>query len=527
MGHQSGRGSTRLLLGMALSSGITSVPNAAIVLALPTIHRTFNVSLTELEWTITGYLLAYSALLIAAGRLADEFGRVRVLIVGTLVYMVASVPAALAGSAIVLILSLIVTGVGAAVLTPASLAIVTAAFSDERRGMAVGLWGGSSALFSGIGPAIGGLFTQELSWRWILWLNVIAGAIILFGVWGTRETRDEEATGHIDFAGLALSALGLGLITLALNEAPTPWPFSSAEFLIALIGGIGLVAGFVVVERRLADPLIDLTMFLRRNLTGAGIVVFSLSFALGAVLFFLPLYLQEILGYDPLQAGLLVLPTSVTMMAAMPFAGGLYERFGPLPPIAAGMSVAGIGLLLLSGVSPSTDYVELIVPLGLIGIGFGTALTPTNLAGLNSVPQRHHGAVAAILATLGGLGGTFGVALSGAVFEASQLNQTLQAASNRGLHLITSAARTLEGLLPGTPSANQALSRLPAAQHVGAHEAVRIGFINALGRTLELSVGVVVASLLLSFVLFRAETVEVALPRPNVTEPFSGLAPRP
>ncbi len=527
MGQKSGGGSTRLLLGMALSSGITSVPNAAIVLALPTIHRTFNVSLTELEWTITGYLLAYSALLIAAGRLADEFGRVRVLTFGTVLYMVASVPAALAGSAMVLILSLIAAGVGAAVLTPASLAIVTAAFSDERRGMAVGLWGGSSALFSGIGPAIGGLFTQELSWRWILWLNVIAGAVILFGVWGTRETRDEEATGHIDFAGLALSALGLGLITLALNEAPTPWPFKSAEFLIALIGGAVLLAGFVVVERRLADPLIDLAMFMRRNLTGASIVVFSLSFALGAVLFFLPLYLQEILGYDPLQAGLLVLPTSVTMMAAMPFAGGLYERFGPLPPIAAGMAVAAVGILLLSGVSASTDYVDLIVPLGLIGVGFGTALTPMNLAGLNSVPQSHHGAVAAILATLGGLGATFGVALSGAVFEASQLNQTLQAASNRGLHLTTSAARTLEGLLPGTPSATTALRHLPPAQHAAVHEAVRLGFINALGRTLELSLGIVVASLLFSLVLFRTETAEIALPKPNVTEPFSGLAPRP
>src|SRR5262249_41782575 len=163
----------------------------AIVLALPTIHRQFDVSLTELEWTVTGYLLAYSALLIAAGRLADEFGRVRVLTFGTVLFIVASIPAALAGSAIVLILSLIATGVGAAVLTPASLAIVTAVFTDERRGMAVGMWGGASALFSGIGPAIGGLFTQELSWRWILWLNVIAGAIILLGVWGTRETRDE------------------------------------------------------------------------------------------------------------------------------------------------------------------------------------------------------------------------------------------------------------------------------------------------------------------------------------------------
>jgi MFS family permease len=145
-------GTPRLLLAMALASGITSVPNAAIVLALPTLHREFGASLTELEWTVTGYLLAYSALLIAAGRLADTFGRVRLLTIGTVLFMLASVPGALAGSATVLIVALAAVGVGAAVLTPASLAIVTDSFRDERRGMAVGVWGASTALFSGSPP---------------------------------------------------------------------------------------------------------------------------------------------------------------------------------------------------------------------------------------------------------------------------------------------------------------------------------------------------------------------------------------
>jgi MFS family permease len=153
------KGTRRLPLAMGLASGITSVPSAAIVLALPTIHRQFNASLTELEWTVTGYLLAYSALLIAAGRLADVFGRVRLLTWGTILYMAASVPAALAGNATVLIVGLVGVGVGAAVLTPASLAIVTDGFRGQQRGMAVGVWGAATALFSGIGPAIGGVLT--------------------------------------------------------------------------------------------------------------------------------------------------------------------------------------------------------------------------------------------------------------------------------------------------------------------------------------------------------------------------------
>src|SRR5690242_1467213 len=160
MSEERGTGSGRLLCAMALASGITSVPNAAIVLALPTIHRQFDASLTELEWTVTGYLLAYSALMIAAGRLADVFGRVRLLTIGTLVYMGASIPAALAGNATVLIVSLVVVGIGGAVLTPGSLAIVTDTFRGERRGLAVGVWGGASAVFGGIAPALGGFFTD-------------------------------------------------------------------------------------------------------------------------------------------------------------------------------------------------------------------------------------------------------------------------------------------------------------------------------------------------------------------------------
>jgi MFS family permease len=187
---------------------------------------------------------------------------------------------------VVLIASLIAVGVGAAVLTPASLAIVTNSFRGERRGMAVGVWGAATALFSGIGPAIGGVFTQETSWRWILWLNVIVGAIILIGSRVVVESRDEQASGSIDYAGLALSVVGLGAVTLALNEAPDVWPFASPQFVVAMAGGLLLLGAFVVVQRRVREPLIDLTMFRRRNLTGASIVVFVLDFAFrrGAVL---------------------------------------------------------------------------------------------------------------------------------------------------------------------------------------------------------------------------------------------------
>jgi EmrB/QacA subfamily drug resistance transporter len=465
--------------------------------------------------------------MIAAGRLADVFGRIRLLKWGTVVYMAASVPAALASDPTILIVGLIGVGVGGAVLTPASLAIVTNSFRGAQRGMAVGVWGGASALLSGIAPAIGGVFTQETSWRWILWLNVIVGALILIGVRRAAESFDEEASHHIDVTGIALSVLGLGALTLAFNEAPTPWAFTSASFVLVVVAGVLMLAGFTLLERRLRNPLIDLAMFARRNVSGSSVVIFVLNFAFGAVLFFLPLFLEEQLGYGALKAGLLLLPLSAPLMIAMPLGGRLFERFGPVLPIVAGMVLAGLAMLLLGNVSPSTGYAELWPPLALLGLGVGTALTPLNLAALNAMPVRNHGTVAAILAMLAGLGGTFGVALSGAVFEQFQTRDTVSAVADRGLKITDAAARTLDGLMSGTPDATHALAHYPATQHAALQAGVHEGFVSAFGGAMELSFGLVIFGIVMTFLLIRTQAEKEVLPTPNVTQPFSGLSPRP
>jgi EmrB/QacA subfamily drug resistance transporter len=520
-------GTRPLLLAMALASGITSVPNAAVVVALPTIHSELHASLNDLEWTVTGFLLAYSAVMIAAGRLADVFGRVRVLVIGTVVYMAASVPAALADDATVLIGGLIVAGMGAAVLTPASLAIVTEEFRGKRGGMAVGVWAAASVVFSGIGPAIGGALTEQASWRWILWLNVIAGVVILIGVWRTPESRDEDATRNIDYTGLVLLTAGLSAIILALNKAPTPWPFSSAEFLFVLAGGVLMLVGFALLEPRLRDPLIDLSLFARRNLSGACIVAFVVSFPFSAVFFFLPLHLHEVLGYDALQSGLLLLPMTLTMMITMPLGGRWFDRIGPIPPILGGMVLTGVGMLLLGGISTSTGYAGLWPALALLGLGVGAALTPMNLVALNSVPRRNHGAVGGIICTVSGVGSTLGVALSGAVFEQLQTERTVSATADRGLHIGNAAAQTLEGLLAGAPDATRAIAAYPAGQQAALRQAVRDGFTSALGTTMLLSAAVVAVGAVLALLLIRPLPRPGPLRRPNVADPFSGLSPRP
>lgn len=501
-----GTGNWRVLVAMGLASGITSVPNAAIPLALPTLHRELDTSTTVLQWTVTGYLLAYSSLLIAAGRLADLFGRKRVLIIGTLIFMLGSIPGALTHSAIVLIASLVVTGIGAAVLTPASLAIVTDAYRGERRGLAVGVWGAATALFSGVAPAIGGVFTGELSWRWILWLNVIVGAAILGGAVAARETRDQEAQGNsLDWIGLVCSVGSLAAITLALNETPAQWSWSSPLTIAVVALSVVLLVAFVLVEPRLKAPLIDLGMFAKRNLSGACLSLLVLNFALGAVLFYIPLYLLELLDYTPLQTGLLLLPSSAGMMVTMPIGGRLHDRFGPIWPIVGGMVLSAVAMLLLTGIDAQTRYSDLWLPLTLLGLGIGTALTPLNLAALGAVRQRLHAAVGGVLSTIGGVGLTLGVAGSGALFELLQRNRTADDAAQAGVAISRDTAGTLEGLLSGTPSATKALASFPADQQATLHAAVRDGFLSALGTTMALSLGVVVVGIVLTLALIRRQ----------------------
>ncbi|HEU4656375.1 MAG TPA: MFS transporter [Capillimicrobium sp.] len=490
---------------MGLASGITSVPNAAIVLALPTLHRELDASTTMLQWTVTGYLLTYSSLLIAAGRLADLLGRVRVLVAGTVLFMAASVAGALADSAVLLIAAMLLTGVGAAVLTPASLAIVTDAFRGDRRGMAVGVWGAATALFSGIGPAIGGVLTGELDWRWILWLDVAIGAAILLGTRGAQESRIDPGadSARFDVLGLLCSFGALGGVTIALNETPAEWSWGSPQTIATLAAAAALLVAFVAAERRVRTPLIDLAMFARRNLSGAATALFAVDFALGAVLFFLPLYLQELLGYDPFATGLLLLPSSAGMVLAMPLGGRLHDRVGPLPPVLAGLALSALAMLLLTGVDAGTRYADLWLPLALLGLGIGAVLTPLNLAALGAVPQRRHAAVGAILTTVGGLGATFGVAASGALFEALQVDRTVDQAREHGVRISSSVAQSLDGLLAGAPSALDALRRFSRDDRDRLHDAVRDGFLSALSTTMALSLAVVAAGAIVAVALIR------------------------
>jgi len=392
------------------AAGIVQLPTAAIVVALPTIHGEFGTSIEELQWTVTAFMIPFSALLIAAGRLADMAGRRRFLLIGCGVFATGCALAAASPSVELLIAGIALAGAASALLMPSSMSILTNVFIGTRRGVAVGLWGAATELVSGIGVLVGGVLTGELSWRWIFVLCIAFAALIaVLAVRGSPESRDPTVARKVDLPGVALSAGALTALTLALIQAPG-WGWGSTATISLLVGAALLAAAFAVVERRSAHPLVDFSFFRRRNFTGSTVVIFVLDFSFGALLFFLPLYFQEILGYSATEIGVLLLPLTGLMVVGSPLGGRVAARVGPRPPIVIGLALMAVAVYLISTVSLDTRYAELWLPSAMMGFGVGFALTPMNLPAMNAISRDHAGAASGLLVTLSGLGATLGVA---------------------------------------------------------------------------------------------------------------------
>ncbi len=336
-----------MLIAMAISSGVTSIPTSAVAVAVPVIHKEFNASIGELQWTLVGFSLAYSALLVLAGRLADVYGRKVFFLGGTVIYTLGALGASVAPDPIVLIISVVIMGVGAAVLTPASLSIITDAFEPAQRGTAIGIWAAASALVSGLGPALGGILA-EWDWRSVFWINIpFAVVFFVMTLLAGRESRDPNADRHVDMAGLGTLAGGLTALTLVLNEGEA-WGWTSPKSIILFVSAGVLLVLFFVLEPRARNPLVDFGFFRKRNYLGGNAALLAVNFALAAVLFFIPLYMQEVLGYSVVRAGALLLPLSATLVIALPAGGPISTRLGPRIPIVLGLILTALGCYLLT-----------------------------------------------------------------------------------------------------------------------------------------------------------------------------------
>ncbi|MCH5674019.1 MFS transporter [Streptomyces gilvus] len=408
------RGWTVLLAG--LGALLCSLDVVVVATALPALRAGFGASLSDLEWTINAYNLVFACLTLTGAALGDRFGRRRMYVVGLAVFTLASATAALSNGPGQLIGARIVQGAGAAVLLPLTLTLISEAFPAEKRGVAIGVWGGVTGLGVAAGPVLGGAVTEGLSWQWIFWLNVPIGLVMLpFAATKLRESYGTRP--QLDLVGLVLAAVGLTGLAWAPVRAPQAG-WGSAEVLSALAAGVAFGTAFLVWERKGARyPMLPLAHFRNRGFATANAAGFLVFGSLLGALFMITQLFQTGLGYSPLQAGVRILVWNAMPLLIAPVAGALADRFGTRPFLLIGLLLQAVGLALLAWqVEPGVHYGQLVLPLIIAGIGISMVFPSVANAVTSSVPLGEAGVAAGVNNALRELGGVFGVAVAALVF---------------------------------------------------------------------------------------------------------------
>jgi EmrB/QacA subfamily drug resistance transporter len=386
-----------VLLATVLGSGLAAIDATVVGIALPAIGLDFHVGLDRLQWIVTGYALTLAGFLLVGGALGDRYGRRRIFVIGVVWFALASLLCGLAPNATTLIAARALQGAGAALLTPSSLAIIEATFAPTDRSRAIGAWSGLGGIATAIGPFIGGWLIAGVSWRYIFFINLpLAAAVVWVCLRHVPETRDVAAAGRIDVVGGLLVTSSLVGLCFGLTEgALLGW--ASAPVAGALVTGAALLVAFVLWERRTRNPLLPLDMFASRRFSATNAVTFIVYGALGAVLFLLPIQLQQVSGYSALEAGTALLPVTVVMLLLSARSGALAHQIGPRPQMAVGPLLVAAGVVLLSRVGAEGDYVTRVLPaVGVFGLGLATTVAPLTATALGSVPPGRSGVASAI-----------------------------------------------------------------------------------------------------------------------------------
>jgi EmrB/QacA subfamily drug resistance transporter len=392
--------------------------NTVVNVALPSIQKDLGASISGLEWTVNAYTLAFAVLLVTGGRLGDIFGRRRMFLFGVVTFGLSSGFIGLSQSEAWLVAGRAVQGVGAAFMMPATLSIIANAFPPHERGRAIGTWAGVSAMALAIGPVVGGFLVENVSWQSIFFLNVpVAALAVGVTLFAAHESRDETSTHHVDIPGVATITIGLASLVLALVEG-NAWGWGSASIIALLAVAVASLAAFAYAERRSVEPMVDFRFFRSRSFLGANLVAFIVSFAMLAMFFFLALYMQNIKGYSPLQAGVRFLPSTAVIIVIGPIAGRLADRIGPRPLMTLGLLLTAGSLFWQGHLSTDTSYAFLIGAFVLMGLGMGLVMSPMSTAAMNAVEQAKSGVASGILSMSRMVGGTFGVAVMGALITA-------------------------------------------------------------------------------------------------------------
>jgi EmrB/QacA subfamily drug resistance transporter len=380
-------------------------------------------------------------------------------------------------------------------MMPATLSIISNTFPPEERGKAIGTWAGVSALALAIGPVLGGFLTEQVSWRAIFFLNLpVAAGAVAVTLYAAHDSRDDSVERRVDFAGIAAITVGLGALVLALVQA-NAWGWGSARIVGLLAAATVSLAAFVVIERNVRVPMIDFDYFRSRSFLGANVVAFAVSFAMLAMFFFTALYMQNILDYSPLEAGVRFLPTTLVLIFMGPFAGRMADRVGPRPLLTLGLLIVAGSLFWQSHMTATTGYGFLLPSFTMMGIGMGLVMSPMSTAAMNAVDATKAGAASGTLSMSRMVGGTFGVAVLGALVQA-----VAHAKIDKSLPQLSAATR--DRLAEGIGGSGQDATQLPAGVVATLHDA----FISALGTGLLIGSGVALLAALVAWTLVAGKT---------------------
>jgi EmrB/QacA subfamily drug resistance transporter len=408
------------LIATILGSTVVFLDSTVVNVALPAIAEDLGAGLAGQQWVVESYLLALVALLLVGGSLGDQFGRRRIFVIGLLAFGATSILCAVAPTVEVLIGARALQGVAGALLVPGSLAIVAASFEGAARGRAVGIWTAWTGIAVVIGPAGGGALIEALSWRAIFWVNIpLIAVTVALTLRAVRESRDIEAFRGIDWPGIALSAVGLGGPVFALIEQPA-YGWGDPLVWAPLLAGIACLALFVAHEARARHPMLELALFRIRNFWVANLTTFAAYGGLIAGLFYITIFVQQVAGYSPIEAGLATTPISVVLFVLSPRFGRLASGTGPRLPMSAGPIVAGVGLLLLLRVDAGAEYVSQVLPAVLVfSLGLAATVAPLTATVLDSVDERHVGIASGVNNGIARVAGLLAIAVLGAVISAN------------------------------------------------------------------------------------------------------------
>jgi EmrB/QacA subfamily drug resistance transporter len=401
-----------VLTACVLGSAVTAIDSTVVGIALPAIGHDFALPVSSLQWVVTAYLVSLAGLLLVGGALGDRYGRRRVFVIGVIWFALSSLVCALAPDAGVLIAGRAVQGMGGALLTPGSLAILQASFSKDDRARAIGAWSGLGGVATAIGPFAGGFLISAVSWRLIFLINLpLALVVVLIATRHVPETRDPDAAGPVDVVGAALVTVGLVGVAGGLIEAPN-YGWSSPLITGMLAIAVAAFVAFVLVERRERYPMLPLSIFRSRQFSATNAVTFVIYGALGGALFLLPVQLEQVSHYSPLEAGSSLLPLTALMLAFSARSGALAVRLGPRLQMSVGPVVVGVGMVLLRLIGPSGNYLTEVLP-GVLVLAVGLVITvaPLTSTALSSAPVEHAGTASAVNNDVARAGGLIAVAL--------------------------------------------------------------------------------------------------------------------